>query len=104
MDSKEYDEASKERLNKIADKKIETTMIGALSAIEDIFGYLWNHQSRDKSDNEQAFAEMYQKVRSKILDIGNSQKRALKTELQTYTIHWDRYTMVMPVKARPNVQ
>ena len=32
---------SKERLSKILKKKVETTMIGALSSIEEHFGFLW---------------------------------------------------------------
>ena len=36
-----YKQVSKERLLKISQKKIQTTMIGALSTIEKYFGFLW---------------------------------------------------------------
>ena len=35
--------SSKERLLKIGKKKIQTTMIGALSTLEKRFGFLWGH-------------------------------------------------------------
>ena len=49
MDSSDYKKArdrkykaeSKDRLSKILKKKIQTTMIGALSTIEENFGFLW---------------------------------------------------------------
>ena len=39
-DKFKYD--SKERLSKILKKKVETTMIGALSSIEEHFSFLWS--------------------------------------------------------------
>ena len=36
-----FKEVSKERLLKISKKKIQTTMIGALSTLEEKFGFLW---------------------------------------------------------------
>ena len=39
---------SKERLSKILKKKIQTTMIGALSSIEENFGFLWNNSETQK--------------------------------------------------------
>ena len=37
-----YRQDSRERLSKILKKKVETTMIGALSSIEEHFSFLWN--------------------------------------------------------------
>jgi hypothetical protein len=47
MNSKDdlYKEKSKDRLTKNCKKKIQTTMIGALSSIEDHLGFLWGHKS-----------------------------------------------------------
>ena len=36
---------SKHRLSKILKKKVETTMIGALSSVEEHFSFLWTNQS-----------------------------------------------------------
>ena len=40
-----YKTDSKDRLSKIMRKKIQTTMIGALSSIEENFGFLWDGDS-----------------------------------------------------------
>ena len=36
---------SKHRLSKILKKKVETTMIGALSTVEKYLGFLWGYES-----------------------------------------------------------
>jgi len=59
-------------------KKIETTMIGALSSIEDHFSFLFK-------DNEEML-HIYQKLRSEILDKGNKQIRFLEIDLENYVI------------------
>ena len=46
-------EISKERLLRVSKKKIQTTMIGALSTIEKHFGFLWGHESPDALTPEQ---------------------------------------------------
>jgi hypothetical protein len=92
MDRKEtYEESSKKRLLTITSKKIDTTMIGAINAIEKEF-------VKELSDPD--FYDKFQQVRSKILDNGNNQKRNLAEEFEQYDIHWNRYTIVMPVKPR----
>ena len=88
---------SKERLSKIIKKKIETTMIGALSCIEENFGFLWNHQDGEPASEEQLYMkEIYQKIRSEILDKGNNQARNVDAELSQYDIKWLKYSMSIP--------
>ena len=91
-------ENSKERLTKITKKKIETTMIGALSSIEKHFGFLWAHnEQRDLTPEETHMKSIYDEVRSEILDKGNSQIRNIESELSFYDITRLRYQMALPV-------
>jgi hypothetical protein len=57
------------------DKYIRTTMIGAISAIEDIFGKYWGIQKDpdDRSNKEVDFYESFMDLRERILDLGNIQ-------------------------------
>ncbi len=91
-----YKTDSKERLKKIARKKIQTTMIGALDTVEQNLGFLW------EGDTQQAkqLKEIYDVVRQEILDRGNDQIRNLDNELNQYDVEWLRYHLTLPVKRR----
>jgi hypothetical protein len=89
-----YKSDSKDRLSKILKKKVETTMIGALSSIEDHFSFLWNGS---ETPEQKIMYDLFQKVRSEILDKGNTQARNVDAELSQYEIKWQRYTIEMPV-------
>jgi hypothetical protein len=93
-----YRQDSKDRLSKIIKKKVETTMIGALSSIEQHFGFLWENKNGKLSAEQQAMHDLYQKVRSEILDKGNSQARNIDAELSQYDVNWLRYSVNIPVK------
>lgn len=88
---------SKDRLSKILKKKIETTMIGALSSIEEHFGFLWSDE-KNLSPEKKIMFDLYQKIRSEILDKGNTQARNIDAELNQYDVKWLRYNLTMPVK------
>jgi hypothetical protein len=91
-----FKEDSRDRLSKILKKKIQTTMIGALSSIEENFSFLWNND--DVSENDKAIMQnLYQKVRSEILDKGNNQARNIDAELSQYDIQWLRYSVKIPM-------
>ena len=89
---------SKDRLSKIIKKKVETTMIGALSSIEQHFGFLWENQNGKLTQEQQVMMDLYQKVRSEILDKGNAQARNIDAELAQYDVNWLRYSVNIPVK------
>jgi hypothetical protein len=92
-------EMSKDRLLRVSKKKIQTTMIGALSTVEKHFGFLWGHESPDALTPEQEhMKELYDLVRSEILDRGNNQGRNLETEFMNYDITWLRYQITLPLK------
>lgn len=98
-----YKDSSKDRFKKIATTKVKTTMIGALSAIEKKLGFLWglNDEGEDTgktlSPEETHLKEIYDELRSEVLDIGNNQIRNLATELEQYEVSWNRYHMTLPV-------
>ena len=94
-----YKTDSKERLSKILKKKIETTMIGALSSIEDHFGFLWaSNSDSDPTEEQVIMSDLYQQIRSEILDKGNSQARNIDAELSQYEVAWTKYSIDIPVR------
>ena len=94
-----YKEVSKDRLLQISQKKVQTTMIGALSTIEKNFGFLWGYENSEELTPEQEhMKELFDEVRAEILDRGNNQIRNLEAEFANYEINWLRYRMIMPVK------
>lgn len=95
MTKAEYLAKSNDRLKSIMMKKIETTMIGSLDAIEKEI----NELTRNLSKNDSIMLrEAYSRIRSKILDNGNNQKRAINEEMKHYTVNWNMYKMTIPVK------
>jgi hypothetical protein len=58
-------------------KRFQTTMIGALFEFEKAFGYLWGYNKDFDSLNEKElqFNDIWEDVRNKILNNGNSQLR-----------------------------
>lgn len=84
-----FKEKSKARLKRIALTKIQTTMIGALSAIEE-------HLSEFIEDGRGR--ALYEKCRQQILDNGNQQKRNIDKEFDLYDIELIRYEYKMPIR------
>jgi len=71
-------------MHQIAIKKIQTTMIGAISKFEDNFGHLWGHFSNDElSEEQEEFADLWDFTRNSILNQGNKQIRQLKDSHNT---------------------
>lgn len=89
-EDEEYAKKSKDRLKKVAETKLRTVMIGTLAIIE---------ESLDLTDID--IRELYESViRPKVLDLGNNQIRNMRTEIDMYTISWDRYQYKFEVKER----
>ena len=87
-----YKSDSKDRL-----RKIQTTMIGALSSIEEHFGFLWESEDSSLNEQQKAMKELYNKVRSEILDKGNNQARNIDAELAQYDVEWLKFNIKIPV-------
>ncbi len=92
-------ERCKKRLSSIISTKIKTSFIGSISIYEESFGFLWGHgkQEEELDDNEVAMKQIWENVRSKILDNGNSQLRASVNEVNNYSIDWNMHRMDMPL-------
>tara|TARA_A100001201_G_scaffold136478_1_gene125538 strand:+ start:637 stop:933 length:297 start_codon:yes stop_codon:yes gene_type:complete len=62
-------------------KRIQTTMIGALSKMENNFGHLWGHFSDEElSPEQEMFADLWDETRNSILNQGNKEIRNLKQD------------------------
>jgi len=97
-------EVSKESLFKSSKKKVQTTMIGALSTIEESFGFLWGFEVEDSSKltPEQLHLKgIYDEARAKILDRGNTQIRNLELEFANYDIARKKNLINLPVINSP---
>lgn len=67
------------------EKRIQTTMIGALDKFEKNFGHLWGHyKDGELTAQEEEFADMWDFTRNQILNQGNAQIRNLKEDLVKY--------------------
>jgi|SanBayMetagenome_1026888.scaffolds.fasta_scaffold02545_4 hypothetical protein len=83
---------SREKLFSLCSTKIRTTMIGAISDIESLF-----------PDAVKDNPELFQELRSSILDRGNNQIRNLENDLYDYDINQKNSnlnTIYLPVKRK----
>ena len=85
-------DVSKNKLFNVSKKKIQTTMIGALSTIEEKFGFLWGFdlEESQRTPEQKHVHEIYEEIRAKILDRGNTQIRNLESEFAGFekkTLH-----------------
>jgi hypothetical protein len=92
-------ERSKTRLKKEIKKKIQTTMIGSLSSIEKHFGFLWGEESDDELTKDQIrMRDIFEDMRTEILDKGNIQLRNADAEIENYDVTWNKYHMNLPIR------
>lgn len=99
-DRREFSSFSKKRLLNNIVKKFNTTTIGSLAIFEEIFGFLWGHgiPYNDLSEEEKEWRESWAEARTKILDLGNSNLRAAQSEINQYTLTWNRYVTNFYIK------
>lgn len=78
------------KLRNLIAKKMQTMMIGCLAELEKVFGESWGHGLLDSElDDEQLdMRAVWRICRSNILDFGNSQIRAIESELDNYNIEF----------------
>lgn len=87
-----YKENSKKRLLNNIERKFRTTMIGALDKFEKAFGYLWGHNKNSRlTEEELDMKEIWEDVRTQILDNGNNNMRAAQQEIAQYTLSFNMY-------------
>ena len=95
-----YGDFSKKRLLNNIEKKFNTTTIGSLAIIEEELGFLWGHgvPYNELTEEEKELREIWKTVRTRILDLGNSNLRASQSELSQYSFKWNRYVTNFEVK------
>jgi hypothetical protein len=93
-------DVSHDSLLKGAKKKIQTTMIGSLSDIENYFGFLWGFgdDNTELSEEQKHMKDIFEEVRAKILDRGNTQIRDLELEFVNYEISRKKFYIKLPVQ------
>ena len=74
-------------------------MIGALSTLEESFGFLWGRDidESERSEEHRKIQELYEEARAKILDRGNTQIRSLENEFVNYDITRKKYLINLPM-------
>tara|TARA_B100000214_G_scaffold73309_1_gene49204 strand:+ start:992 stop:1363 length:372 start_codon:yes stop_codon:yes gene_type:complete len=94
-----YKDISRDKLFKASKKKIQTTMIGSLSTIEEQFGFLWGFDipESERTVEQKKIHEIYEDTRAKILDRGNTQIRNLETEFINYDITRKKHFINLPI-------
>jgi hypothetical protein len=88
---KELQTESKSRLEKQITTRMRTITIGSLAIIEE--------ELIDNNDDIE-LKKVYDIMRKRILDLGNTQIRNIKEEMETYTIESNRYTVKLEMKPR----
>lgn len=93
-----FKESSKKRLKSISEQKIRTTMIGAIHAVEIIFGHLFGYENGKEvipesnlTEDQKYNREQFKEFRARILDLGNRQIANIHTELDLYDIIFNGY-------------
>ena len=93
-----YRQKSKDKLTSSLQKKIRTTMIGSLSSIEEYLGFLWGHDSNAPlTPQQEEYKNIYENLRTEILDKGNLQIKEVVVELSNYDVNHTRYKYQIPV-------
>lgn len=86
---------TRDRFETILRKKFQTTFIGSISDIEEVFGFLWGHgiEYNQLDDQEREYRDMWDMLRNRILDRGNAQIRAVQKELLNHELKYVGQTM-----------
>lgn len=100
LNNEHYENNSKKRLIKAIEKKAKTSMIGTLARCEENLGFLWGHDlDEEELTREQLkYADIWENLRTEILNHCNSQLRAMIEEISQYTIKWDQYKIDFIIK------
>ena len=70
-------------------KRFQTSMIGSLARIENYFGFMWGHDKEVPSAREDANRDVWEDLRTEILNHCNYQMRLALDELRDFMIKED---------------
>lgn len=65
-------------------KRFQTSMIGSIARIEDYFGFLWGFNKNNLNRNEQENLDLWEELRTEILNHCNNQMRLAMDELEDF--------------------
>lgn len=100
LNQERYENQSKKRLIKVIEKKAKTSMIGTLARCEEQLGFLWGHglDESELTSDQLKYLEIWENLRTEILNHCNSQLRATLEEIMQYTIKWNQYRIDFIIK------
>jgi len=95
----DYKKISQGRLTKNLETKIRTTFIGNINTFEKHFGELFGFgkKTEELTQDQKYFRSIWESCRKEILDKGNNELRAARSEISEYTVEWNRYHKTLPV-------
>ncbi len=95
-----FREGCKKRLLGTIEKKFKTTIIGAIASVEAGFGELWGHGKPDVelTAKEKEFRDIWQEVRTEILNKGNNNLRGAQDEIAQYSTIWEGFRTEFLIK------
>lgn len=94
-------EESKKQFLKMLEKKFDTTIIGSIYHMEELFGHLWGFNSNDPLTKEQKeWYKLWQELRNIILNNGNGQKRMALKEAAKFNLVPNRFRLEYVVQTQ----
>ena len=101
-----FENHSKETLKRNIKTKIKTTMIGAISKFEEVFGSLWGHglDESELTEDQYLCRERWNYVRTEILNNGNNQSRGAMAEIDQNTVRYNKTRYNFDVKLTKDQQ
>lgn len=77
-------------LYKQIQKRFQTSMIGSLARIEDFLGFVWGHGKTKLTDREYENRELWEELRTEILNHCNYQMREALEDIKEYLEYLDK--------------
>ena len=95
---------SKDNLKRHITTKFKTTMIGDLDRVEKMFGDLWGAglQEDQLTDEQYELRKKWNLLRTDMLNNGNNQLRAALSEIDNYTVEYNKNLYNFVVKKGTN--
>lgn len=97
-----YRDKSRQILFSLIEKCIKTSMVAAISKVEDEFGNMWGADGSEVTTEMLENKVKFDSIRKHIFDTGHRQIDKAKEELENYDICWNRYQLQMQFKPKEN--
>lgn len=80
-----------QKLMREVSSKLKTLLIGNLSRIEMAFGHLWNIGNEPNTQSEMEFSDIWEDLRTDLLNHGNGQIRLTIDEIYDFLYRQNKY-------------